>query len=88
MLLTIPWNLSSVFLQKILKKQTPIKTKFNKALTLDDKHWVSRAVRKSIKIRIKLYKQYWIEKDLAKKELLHEKFKTYRNKNQQKELFQ
>ena len=67
MLLTIPWNLPSVFLQKILEKQTPIKTKFNKALTLNDKHWVSRAVRKSIKIRIKLYKQYWIEKDLAKK---------------------
>ena len=42
-------------------------------LTVYDKPWVSRAIKKSIKIRNKIYKQYCKEKHQAKKELLHEK---------------
>lgn len=38
-----------------------------------DKPWLSRAIKKSIKIRNKIYKQYCKEKHQAKKELLHEK---------------
>ena len=38
-----------------------------------DKPWLSRAIKKSIKIRNKIYKQYCKEKNQAKKELLHEK---------------
>ena len=42
-------------------------------LTAYDKPWLSRAIKKSIKIRNKIYKQYCKEKHQAKKELLHEK---------------
>ena len=38
-----------------------------------DKPWLSRAIKKSIKIRNKIYKQYCKEKHQAKKELLHGK---------------
>ena len=49
-----------------MEKHTPIKTKSTKTL------------RKSIKIRNKIYKQHCKEKDQAKKELLHKQFKIYR----------
>ena len=42
-------------------------------LTAYDKPWLSRAIKKSNKIRNKIYKQYCKEKQQAKKELLHEK---------------
>ena len=41
---------------------------------LNDKPWLSRDIRKSIKIRSKIYKQY------CKENLFPEQFKTYRNK--------
>ena len=62
-------------------KHTHIKTKSNKTFTLNDKAWTSRAIRKCIKIRNKIYKQYCKEKNQTnKKNLLHEQFKTDQNK--------
>ena len=40
-----------------IKKQAPIKSICSKTLTLNDKPWISRAIRKSIKICNKIYKQ-------------------------------
>ena len=54
-------------LTKKIKKHAAIKIKSNKTLTLNDRPWISRAIRKSIKIRSKIYKQYCKEKDPAKK---------------------
>ena len=65
--LTIPQTLSSIFLQKKMKKHVPTTTKSNKMLTLNYKTWISRAIKRSYKIRNKIYKQYCKEKDQAKK---------------------
>ena len=64
--------------KKKIEKPAAVKTKSNKTLTLNDKPWISRIIRKSIKIGNKKYKQYFKEKYSAKKDLLHEQFKTYR----------
>ena len=53
--------------------------KSNKMLTLNLKCWMSRAIRKSMKIRYKRYKQYCKKNTEPKKELLHQQFKTCRN---------
>ena len=50
-----------------MKKHVPTTTKSNKMLTLNDKTWISRAIKRSYKIRNKIYKQYCKEKDQAKK---------------------
>ena len=63
-----------MFVQKKIEKHAAVKTKSNKTLTLNDKPWISRIIRKSIKIRNKKYKQYFKEKYSAKKDLLHEQF--------------
>ena len=48
-------------------KHIHIKTKSNKTFTLNDKAWTSRAIRKCIKIRNKIYKQYCKEKKQTNK---------------------
>ena len=67
-MLTIPWTLSSMFLQKKMEKHAPTKTEFNKLLTLNDEPLISKAIRKSIKIRNKIHKQYCTKKDQEKKD--------------------
>ena len=64
------YSLDSFFhvLAEKIVKHAPIKTKFNKMITLNDKTWISRVIGTSTKIRDKIYK-----------ELLHEQFKTYSN---------
>ena len=86
-ILTVLWTFSSMLLQQWQQQQqqkigkhTPIKIKSNKLFTLNDKPWISRAIRKSIKTRNKIYKHYCKEKRSSKKEFLHERFKIYRNR--------
>ena len=49
-----------------MEKLAPIQTKFDKTFTLHDKPSICRAIRKSIKIRNKMYEKYCKEKYHAK----------------------
>ena len=60
-----------------MEKHTPTISKSNKMLNLNDKPWISRAIKRSVEIRNKIYKQYCKEKDQLKKELFMEQFKTH-----------
>lgn len=60
-----------------IDKNTPIKIKSNKLFTLNDKPWISRAIKRSVEITNKIYKQYCKEKDQLKKELFMKQFKTH-----------
>ena len=46
-------------------------------LNLNNKPWISRAIKRSAEIRNKIYKQYCNENDQLKKELFMEQFKTH-----------
>ena len=62
-----------------LNNYAPIKIKPKTNTTLIDKPWITHAIRKSVKTKNRLYKQFYTEKDQLIKETIFEYFKTYRN---------
>ena len=62
-----------------LNNHVPIKIKLKTNATLIDKPWITHAIRKSVRTKNRLYKQFHGKKDQLKKETIFEYFKTYRN---------
>ena len=48
-------------------------------LLLIDKPWITHAIKKSVKTKNRIWKQFYREQDQLKKETIFDYFKTYRN---------
>ena len=66
-------------INKKLDKQAAIKTKPKTKISLTDKPWMSRAIKKSIKTKNQIYEHFFLRKQINHKGTLHDQFKTYRN---------
>ena len=66
-------------MSKIRDKHAPLKKPTKYELKLKTKPWITTALRKSISIKSKFFKDYIDKKDLTKKSELRSKYKSYRN---------
>ena len=64
----------------ILNKHAPLKALSKKETKSSNKPWITKGILTSIKIKDKLYKRYLKSSSSPAKDIIFEKFKTYRNK--------
>ena len=75
-------HLSKTFFEsnsKIIDKHAPLKKLSKYKLKFKTKPWITTALKKSISIKKKLFRDFINKKDLTQKPKLNVKYKSYRN---------
>ena len=67
-------------LNHLISQYLPIKKLTKKQTKRKEKPWISQGILRSIKVRDKIYSRFLKEKDPIVKKILHERYKTYRNR--------
>ena len=66
-------------INSLLDKYAPIRKMTNREIKTKSKPWITTGIRKSIALRDRLFKSFIKASDSNNKDVLHERFKSYRN---------
>ena len=66
-------------INNLINDSAPLKELSNAKQKIQTKSWITKGILKSIKNKNKLYKKMCWTKDLTKRKIIEQEFKTYKN---------